>query len=199
MKKTPLIVLAALAAVAVPAHAVTVLTVDLSVENQITISATSGASDITASGSDTTGIYLESIFDGPFDASILDTLISGDLTSAENTSDGSPLLFTSTGFVGDGLNVWSYTDDPDSEFVTGSQAFSGSATWEIDALAYTALLGGALSGDVYFPADSADDLAGAVIIGQWERAAVIPVPAAVWLLGSALFGLRLFGARKRSA
>ncbi|MEM9386926.1 MAG: hypothetical protein AAGA68_17830 [Pseudomonadota bacterium] len=200
MNKRFLVVFAALAVAAVPAHAVTVLTVDLSVENQITISATPGSSSVTAAGSDTTGFYLAGIFDGIFDAPVADELITGDLTSAQNTADGTPLLFTSTGAPGEGLNVFSYTDDLDSEFVAGLRAFSGSATWTIDAISYAALVGGAMSGDVYFPADDDGDLPNAFIIGQWERGvAVIPVPAAVWLLGSALFGLRLVGARRQRA
>lgn len=198
MKTRFIATLAVIASVAAPAvHAATVLLVDLRVENQITLTATSGTSSITASGSDTTGFYLDSIFGAPFDASIDDALVSGDLTSAENTADGSPLLFTSTaGDGGDGLNVFSYTGDPTGDFVADSLAFSGSATWDIDGDAYAALLGGAMGGDVYFPADDENDLAGAFVVGQWERAAVIPVPAAFWLLGSALFGLRLLGPRR---
>lgn len=196
MKKRLLLLVASLTVFSVSANAAVVLTVDLTVLNQITISATSGASSATTSGSDTTGVYLASIFDGAFPASIIDTLIGGDLTSAANGSDGTPLLFTSTFTVGDGLNVWSYTDDTTSDFIAGEVAFSGSATWDIDGAAYTSLLAGSAGGDVYAFADDDGDLANAMIIGQWERATPIPVPAAVWLLGSALLGLRVFS-RKR--
>lgn len=195
MKKRFMVLFAALTVFSMSANAATVLTVDLTVLNQITISATSGTSSVTASGTDATGFFLASIFDGAFPDPISDTLISGDLTSAQNTSDGSPLLFTS--FSGsEGLNVFSYTDDATSDFIAGSVAFSGSATWTIDAAAYSSLLAGPASGDVYFPADTDDDLPGAMVIGQWERATPIPVPAAVWLFGSALFGLGALSRRK---
>lgn len=196
MKKRLLLLLTALTVFSVSANAAVVLTVDLTVLNQITITATDGASSVTTSGSDTTGVYLTSIFDSPFPTGIIDTLISGDLTSAANGSDGTPAIFTSGFTPGDGLNIWSYTDDPTSDFIAGEIAFSGSATWEIGADAYASLLAGPAGGDVYAFADDDGDLAGAMIIGEWERATPIPVPAAVWLLGSALLGLRAFSVKK---
>ena len=106
-----------------------VLIVDLSVPDEVTISATDGISAATVSGSDTTGFYLDAIYNGG--SGITDSLVSGDLTSANNTSDGSPLLFR---LLDDpGLNVFSYTDDPDSTFTSGSLAFTGSATWTIES------------------------------------------------------------------
>ncbi len=193
MIKRLLVLLTATAVFSMSANAATILSVDLSVLNQVTISTTSGTSSVTASGFDSTGFLLASIFDGVFAGTLGDTLISGDLTSAENTSDGTPDLFVFSGNAG--LNVWSYTDDATGEFVAGSLAFSGSATWDISADSYASLLAGALSGDVYFPADDDGDLATAMVIGQWERATPVPVPAAVWLMMSALGGLGLMRRR----
>lgn len=43
------------------------------------------------------------------------------------------------------------------------------------------MLAGTTSGDLYFPADSADDIAaGAVVLGTWN---VVPAPSAMALLG----------------
>ena len=159
-----------------------VLIVDISVANQITISATSGVSAATVSGSDTTGFYLADFFTSDGGGTFNDTLVAGDLTSAENTSDGSPLLFRGTFPALDtGLNVFTYTDDADSEFVAGNQAFSGSATWTVDADDYADILSANMSGTEFFPADTSDDIAaGAVAIGTYT---VIPAPASAALLG----------------
>jgi len=154
-----------------------VLIVDVSVPDQVTITATGGLSAIDASGSDSTGFYLDGIF-GPGTSS-LGASGGGDLTSANNLSDGSPELFRA--FGGDpGLNVYSYTDDPSSTFTTGATAFSGSGTWTISSGAYAELLAGATSGDVYFPADDDGDIAGANLIGEYI---VIPEPTSLALLG----------------
>ncbi|MEL7484061.1 MAG: PEP-CTERM sorting domain-containing protein [Planctomycetota bacterium] len=157
------------------------LIVDLSVANEVTITATSGASAETISGSDSTGVLLADFFNtaGP---GIFSTG-TGDLTSALNTSDGTPGLFnssftpsaTSGSF---GLNFWTYTDDATSDFVAGSQAFSGSATWTIDADDYAAALAGNASGDIIAFADTDDDVG--VVIGTWN---LIPAPSSAALLG----------------
>lgn len=172
------------------------LTVDLSTTNQITITATGEVSDATVSGSDGIGVYLDGFFSA-FDVSVGDILVGGDLTSAQNTSDGSPDLFS---FSTDptGLNIFSYTDDLSSDFVAGSLAFAGSATWTVSAEAYAAALGGAASGLIYFPADDLTDLGSATVIGEWQKT-VVPVPAAVWLFGSALAGLGFFRSRRTTS
>lgn len=186
-----LIVSAALAATFASAgHAVPVLTLDLETTNQVTITATPGASAATASGSDSMGFYLADAFaTGGGTMSFDSSLQSGNLTSAENTSDNTPNLTHFRGSLG--LNVWSYTGDSQGSFVQGNQAFSGSATWTIDAASYNDLLAGPVSGSVYFPADSDDDIPDAALIGEWTRtdATVIPLPASAWMLIAAVFGL----------
>lgn len=175
------------------AKADVVLTVDLSVVNQVTISATSGLSAITASGSDTTGFYLEGFYGGAGSA-LAATLVSGNLTSAQNLSDNSPSLFRGGGGTDPGLNIWSYTNDPTSDFVAGSVAFSGSATFTLDAASYADMLAGASGGDVYFPADTFDDLPGQGIIGQFSVITAIPEPGTFTVLG---IGLGLVALRRR--
>jgi len=104
---------------------------------------------------------------------------SGDLTTFNNASDGTP-----SGFVGSssvGLNIWSFSSDSTITVDVGAQAFSGSATWTLDALQYADFLDGATSGDIYFGADTDDDIGnGAILIGQYN---VVPAPSALALLG----------------
>jgi hypothetical protein len=153
------------------------LIVDLSVENEITITATAGLAGGSVSGSDGTGVLLADFFDG-LGPAIFDSAGVGDLTSAnEGVSDGSPALFNSSASAG--LNVWSYVGGTTS-FSAGSQAFQGSATWSLDPDEYVAALAGNSSGTIYAIADTDDDIAGATAIGTWN---VIPAPASAALLG----------------
>ena len=179
---------AALAAFASTASADHLLEVDLSVTNQITISATSGVSAVTISGSQVTGFYLENLLAGG-SGSLGASLVSGNLTSAENASDGSPVLYR-FGLNDPGLNVYSFTTDSQASFTAGGLAFSGTATWNVSEAAYAALTGGATEGNVYFPADDLGDLPTAQILGTYL---VIPAPGAIALLGLA----GLAGSRRR--
>ncbi len=174
MKTAAFIAIAGLASVA---SAEVLLEIDLTDPGFITITATNGLSAGSVAGSDGIGFLMASFYnDASFGAG--DTLVSGDLTSAENTSDGTPDLWSySTSF---GLNVYSYTDDPDSTFTAGSVAFSGAATWAISAPEFAAMLAGNAGGDIYAIADSDAGIAGAALLGQWR---VIPAPSSVALLG----------------
>jgi MYXO-CTERM domain-containing protein len=182
----------ALFTVASSAQAEVILEVDLSVVDQITINSTTGLSAATVSGSDTTGFYLEGIF-GPGGGGISESLVAGDLTSFLNTSDGGPDLFS----IDEGLNVFSYTADPSSDFVAGTQALSGSATWTISAANYADLLDGLSGGSVWAMADDFSDIpaggGSASLIGEYI--VVTPAPGALAMLGLA----GLVGIRRRRA
>jgi hypothetical protein len=171
------------------ASAEILLEVDLSVMDQITITATNGLSAVTVEGSDTTGFFLDGIFLTDQTA-ITDTLVSGDLTSFENVPDTTPLLYVSASNPGDGLNVFSFTDDATTTFTAGGQAFSGSATWDIDNATYINFAAVGTMGDIYFPADDVTDLVDAEVLGQYV---IIPAPGTL-----AFFGLAgLVGTRRR--
>ena len=156
------------------------LIIDLSVPNQITITATAGLSAVDASGSDTTGIYMENFYSAAGGALTTSSTGAGDLTNAENPSDGSPALFRAGGGTDTGLNVWSFSSDTTVTFTAGSLAFVGSGTWALDAPEYADMLAGNMTGNLYFPADSNDDLPSAVLLGTWR---VIPAPGAATLFG----------------
>jgi hypothetical protein len=172
------------------ASAEVLLVVDLSIADQITITATDGLSAVTASGSDFTGFYLDGIFGSTLSATFTQTLVSGDLTHAENSSNLSPTLYRDLS-TDTGLNVYDYSDDASVSFTSGSLAFTGSATWTLDSDAYDDLLAGTVSGDIYFEADRITDLPNAQILGSYR---VVPAPSALAMLG--LGGL-VAGRRRR--
>ena len=186
-----------------PASATTVLLeVDLSVTNQITITATDGASAATVSGSDGLGVLLAGIFGAPL-PEIDDFLVTGNLTSAQDTSDGSPNLFVSDG--GPGLNIFSFTDDPSFSFIAGETAFTGSATFNIGNDVFLNLLAGPGFGNIFAPADGNSDIPSATLIGQFNVLGVggvppseVPLPAAAWMFIAGVGGLRAMR-RKGSA
>ena len=125
-----------------------------------------------------------------------ETLVSGDLTSAANTSDGDPNLFSSEGV---GLNVFSYTGDISSIFTIGEIAFSGSATWTVTEFVYTQALAGASTGSIFFAADTTDDLPGASLIGEWalvDNVQNVSAPASLLFLS---MGLLAIAVRRKNA
>lgn len=157
--------------------------IDLTVPNQVTISATNGLASVDASGSNFIGIYFADFY-GSAGNSLSATLVSGDFTSFENPSDGTPSLFRGGAGADPGLNLWSFSTDGTVTFTGGSQAFIGSATWTLTPERYADMLaGGERGGDLYFPADTVDDIPGAVLLGTWN--VVIPTPGAAGLLGLA--------------
>ena len=164
------------------AQADDLLVVDLSVVDQVTISATDGLSAVTTSGGDSTGVYFENFYGGA-GTSLSAILVFGDLTNAENPSDGSPSLFRGGSGSDPGLNMWSWSTATTCTFTAGSLAFTGSATWDLDPQEYAEMLAGSSSGDIYFPADTVDDLPSALVLGTYV---VVPEPGTLSLLGLCL-------------
>jgi hypothetical protein len=173
------------------ANSAVVLLVDLTVENQITVNATAGASLATVSGSDTTGFSLANFFD-PSRGQVTNTLQSGNITSANNISDGSPIFFGSASGE-EFFNIFGFTNDPFMTFTAGLLAFTGQATWTVDSASYLSALNGGLSGNVVAPFDNffVTDLANASIIGTWEviGASEVSEPSIIAFLAFGLIGL----------
>lgn len=173
------------------ANSAVVLLVDLTVENQITVNATAASSLATVSGSDTTGFSLTNFFD-PSRGQVTNTLQSGNITSANNISDGSPILFGSSG-GSEFFNVFGFTNDPFMTFTAGLLAFTGQATWTVDTASYLSALNGGLSGDVVAPFDNflVADLASASVIGTWEviGANEVSAPSIIAFFALGLLGL----------
>ncbi len=178
MNKIATIAGLAAAATTMTASADLLLEVDLTVADQITISATSGLASASASASNFTGFlladFLGSAGDGP---GIADGV--GDLTSANDPSDLGPSIFNgSTSF---GVNIWNYSTNSTVSVTAGTQAFSGSATWTVSTDAYNAALAGAMGGTVWFNADTDAGInGGGTDIGTWAR---VPAPGSMALLG----------------
>lgn len=182
---------AAVACFATGAQADDLLIVDLSIPNQITINATAGLSSASVSGGDTTGVYFDNFY-GAAGNALADVLVSGDITNVGNPSDMTPDLFRGGGGTDTGLNMWSWSSDITVDFTAGTQAFTGSGTWTLSAAEYADMLNGSMSGALYFPADTADDIATATQIGTYR--VVVPAPGAIAVLG---LGLGVTARRRR--
>ncbi|MGV6813430.1 MAG: PEP-CTERM sorting domain-containing protein [Phycisphaerales bacterium] len=171
------------------ASADVLLDIDLSVANQITITSTGGLSSADATASNFTGFLLADFYNDAA-ATPSDLSASGDLSTAANASDGSPDIFSGSTSVG--FNIWSFSTDSNVSVTAGAAAFAGSSTWTVDAADYADMLAGNISGDIYFDADTDDDIAaGATLIGSWR---VVPAPSSLALIG--LGGL-VAGRRRR--
>jgi hypothetical protein len=181
-----LCVAVAAAALATVAQADDLLIIDLSVENQVTVTATDGLSAVDVTGSDSTGAYFENFY-GVAGSSLSATLVSGDFSNTGHVPDNSPALYRSGSGSDPGLNIYSWTDDSDVTFTTGTVAFTGAGTWDLDANEYAEMLAGATRGNIYFPADDAGDIPNAQLLGTYL---VIPEPASFALLGLGLMLLR---------
>ena len=179
------------------AQAAVVLQLDLSTVNQVTISATSGLSLVSVSGSDGLGVYLKDFLGTQvFSTSGSSRLDGANLVYFNATSDGSPSLFR--GGNDPGLNIFSMdngTPNPAS-FTSGVQAFKGSATWSLTAQQYAVFLQAPTSGDVYAFADTINDLnGGPQVIGQYS---VVPEPTSMAIFGLGAFGIAYRAKRKRT-
>ena len=178
MNKFATIAALAGAATAMTASADVLLDIDLSVANQITITATDGLAAADASSSNFTGMLMAGFFnDSSFGSGTGSG--TGDLSTANNPSDGSPSLFSGTSDFG--LNLWSFSTESTVTMTSGTIAMSGAATWTVGAAEYAAMLAGNTSGDLYFGADTDDDIGvDGVLVGTWN---VVPAPSSAALLG----------------
>jgi len=161
------------------AQADVLFNVDLSVPNEVTITATSGLSAVTTSGNNIIGVYFENFYNSST-TTLVESLVSGNLTNAENPADNSPNLFRGVGGTDPGLNIFSWSTTGTVTFTAGSLAFTGAGTWSLDPDEYADMVAGNASGNLYFPADTADDIGGADILGTYR---VIPTPGALSLIG----------------
>lgn len=182
------------------AQANLLLDVDLSVENTITINALNGSALISETNGLFTGLYLDGFFGDSFTSSINDSLISSSITSANDTSGLFNDLFH---FSNDaGLNLFSF-DGGTASFIADELAFVGTGTWTVSETAYQSALNGAQNGNLFFPADSIDDIAGLSALGSWAISSSVEVaaPSTVLLfilsLASVLFSRKSVGSHTK--
>jgi len=156
------------------------LELDVSVANQLTITATDGVSSVDASGSNFTGILLDGILGGASGAPGESIIGTADFGTFNEGSDGTPDFFVAGGGTDTGFNIWSFGGASTLTFTAGAQAFVGSVTISVDSAFFADFASVGTVGDIYFPADDSGDIAGAQSLGQYV---VTPAPGALALLG----------------
>ena len=180
------------------AQAAVVLQIDLSTVNQVTISATTGSSLASVSGSDGDGVYLKDFFaPGGSDFNIEDGLGSS-LVYFNGTSNESQYIFRDSNDPG--LNIYGMADFVPSSFTSGVQAFKGSSTWNLTAQQYAVFLQAPTSGDIYAFAYKIDQLnGGPQLIGQYSvgSSAAVPEPTSMAIFGLGALGMA-YRARRKS-
>ena len=176
-KQMMMVGIASIATLAGTTSAEFLIEIDLSVENEITMTALAGVASETVSFSNFNGVYFADFYGGAGN-SLGAVLVSGDLTTFGDPTDSSPSLFRGGGGADPGLNLWSFSSLSTVSVTAGQQAFEGSATWTLTGDMYADMLAGATSGNILADADTVDDPG--TLIGEYS---VVPAPGALALLG----------------
>ena len=181
------------------AQAAVVLQIDLSTLNQVTISATTGLSLASVSGSDGDGVYLKDFFAPEGSNFNIEAGLGSSLVYFNGTSNESQYIFRDSDDPG--LNIYGMADFDPSSFTSGVQAFKGSSTWNLTAQQYAVFLQAPTSGDIYAFAFKIDQLnGGPQLIGQYSvgSSAAVPEPTSMAIFGLGALGMAYRARRKRT-
>ena len=189
LRTVALATVAVVSSMTAAANADDLILVDLSVVNQITIMGTEGLSSASVTGSDFTGVLLADFYNGNQTTALGVNGGTGNFTTFNDTADNTPSSFRGTNDPG--LNIWDFATSTNISVTAGVRAFIGTAVYSLDAGEYADMIAGNMSGTIYMPADTSDDIPSATAIGTWR---VIPTPGAASVLG---FGLIAAARRRR--
>ena len=179
-----------------PAHAGVLIEFDLSVTNQLTITATTGTALASVTGNTGTGIVLEGtgelIGDSLGDAS--DTFgfqSTGALSRVKLSRINASGVYSINLFETDTSNIINIS------ITQGQQAFVGTTTITLDATEYANLLNAPSSGKIYAFADTPSYATQGTYIGDWAKASsgTVPEPSTGIALG--LLGVLGFTGNRR--
>ncbi len=147
------------------------LVVDLSVQDRVTFTATTGLSSGTVSGGTFDGFYLKDLLLNAGTVGVpVNPGYSGTptFTAASVPTNNIPKMYRNAG-NDPGLNIYGYSATASTTFTTGQQAFTGTVTWTVSTAVYDAMLTApAAGGEVYFVADSVGMLGSATLIGKYS-------------------------------
>jgi hypothetical protein len=185
------------------ARAGVVLQIDLSTVNQVTISATTGLSAASVSGSDGNGVYLKDFLATASAGTFNVSPVAGSSFVYFNTTAGASGRLFRSGNTDPGLNLFNLHHFSSTQsFTAGVQAFKGTTTWDVAPDLYATFLAAPTSGDVYAFADRISQLnGGPQVIGQWGivSSAAVPEPTSMAIFGLGALGLAYRARRKQMA
>ena len=147
------------------------IVVDLTVQDRVTFTATTGLSSGTVSGGTFDGFYLKDLLLNAGTVGVpVNPGYSGTptFTAASVPTNNIPKMYRNAG-NDPGLNIYGYSATASTTFTTGQQAFTGTVTWTVSTAVYDAMLTApAAGGEVYFVADSVGMLGSATLIGKYS-------------------------------
>ena len=147
------------------------LVVDLSVQDRVTFTATTGLSSGTVSAATIDGFYLKDFLSNAGTVAVpISPPYTGTptFTPASVPTNNNPKMYRALG-TDPGLNIWNYSATSPTTFTTGQQAFTGTVTWNVTTAVYNAMLTAPVTGgEVYFAADSVGMLGTATLIGKYS-------------------------------
>ena len=179
-----------------PAHAGVLIELDLSVTDQLTLTATTETAIGTVSGSTFAGIVLQGTgeVNNGFNGGASDTFgfkSTGAFTLIETVQ-----LFKS--------GVWSlnlyeskHSDSVDTSITSGQQAFVGTTTITLNSESYNNLLNAPSSGKIYAFADGDDFATNGTHVGDWAKASSGTVPEPSTAIAMGLLGVLGFAGNRR--
>ena len=181
-----------------PAHAGVLLEFDLSVTNQLTITATTGTALARLTGDTGTGIVLEGTGE----------LIGDSLGDAPHTfgfqTTGGVMQRVKLNHLNDpagnnSINLFEedFSDRVNIDINQGQQVFVGTTTHHLDATEYANILNAPNSGKIYAFADSPSYATVGTYIGDWAKASSGTVPEPSTAIAMGLLGVLGFAGNRR--
>ncbi len=178
-----------------PAHAGVLIELDLSVTNQLTLTATTETAIGTVSGPTSNGIVLQGT--GNVDSN----LVGGTSDTFGFKSTGAFNEIKTSRLLDSGvysLNLYESGASVSTSITSGEQAFVGTTTMPLDATSYNNLLNGPSSGKIYAFDDGATTFAtNGTYIGDWAKASSGNVPEPSTAIAMGLLGVLGFAGKRR--
>ena len=178
-----------------PTHAGVLIELDLSVTNQLTLTATTGTALASVTGTTGTGIVLDGTgqLTVTYVGDASDTFGVKSTGAFTNTPELFPILNDSGVYS---INLYEGNDGTETSINEGQQAFVGTTTITLGATEYANLLNAPNSGKIY-AFDDTPNYQSSTYIGDWAKASSGTVPEPSTAIAMGLLGVLGFAGNRR--